>query len=391
MKRRTHYGTALAAIAAAALFCGGCLGQNSRSAVSSANENAAGSSAAPSSVSPSASSPRKVWTQEEIRSLFASSARETDWELIACQAVSDLASGRVGTVLFTDREQNAWVAFLDEDGVCQRCGTSSPLASEPEFAYLGNGTVSFRLQPPGEGPKLCRITFTSENGDVFWVREDTAEIDLNAVWENTLAAPAGTVTTVQEYRLGDILQTTKQVIRFQTDPNGFSYQQDFYVINPDGTEALVQTQSSGRDPATALLTQYEDGQETFSIPISQDPETSLKTLVGSVWPEFSPEDAVVASLESGGSSAQYAVHFSDSYLESKRSSLDNAQTAMTDRELTVWVLPDQQRFQRFTIATTGTYAKSQEADSDLTEMIPGAPGSQGPVSILVTVEFDFSL
>lgn len=116
---------------------------------------------------------RKAWTKEKLRSLFADKTKDHDWEIVDCAIISDLASGRVGAILFLDHEkQTVNAAFLDEEGLYQMCGILAPLYSEHGFTYLGNGTVSFRLQTEEGDAYGCRITFSSENGNVNFVVED---------------------------------------------------------------------------------------------------------------------------------------------------------------------------------------------------------------------------
>ena len=45
-----------------------------------------------------------------------------------------------------DRDTGAAeVAFIDNEGDFQKLGISAELAPEPEFTYIGNGVVSFKL------------------------------------------------------------------------------------------------------------------------------------------------------------------------------------------------------------------------------------------------------
>ncbi len=116
---------------------------------------------------------RKSWTKEDLRSLFADRTKDHDWEIVDCAVISDFAFGRVGAILFLDHEkQTVNAAFLDEEGLYQMCGILAPLYSEHGFTYLGNGTVSFRLQTEEGDAYDCRITFSSENGNINFVVED---------------------------------------------------------------------------------------------------------------------------------------------------------------------------------------------------------------------------
>ena len=52
--------------------------------------------------------PEKVWTEQEIASMFYRTNREGKLEYIDCVLVSDKASDRVGAVLFRDPDDFSW-------------------------------------------------------------------------------------------------------------------------------------------------------------------------------------------------------------------------------------------------------------------------------------------
>lgn len=110
-----------------------------------------------SDTSPSASEPiqttevrslseRKTWSKQELAALF-SGAKETEWEYIDCAVFSDYACNRIGAVLFEDKNRGTSnVAFFDSDGFFHQSGTYAKTAEEPDFTYLGDGTVTFKLE-----------------------------------------------------------------------------------------------------------------------------------------------------------------------------------------------------------------------------------------------------
>ena len=87
----------------------------------------------------------KEWTTSEISELFKRKADE-DCTLITCASMYDFAYERVGAILYTDNEEGyVHVAFMDKEGNMQHCGVEAQLAETPEFIYLGNGEVTFKV------------------------------------------------------------------------------------------------------------------------------------------------------------------------------------------------------------------------------------------------------
>lgn len=116
---------------------------------------------------------QQVWTEEEIKTLFVSKIQGNDWEVVDCVAVSDSAYGRVGAILFWDNEKKTSnVAFMDEEGYYQMCGLDAQIYEEAELTYLGDGAVTFHLQTDGGMKYQCKLSFSSEGGNVSFVAED---------------------------------------------------------------------------------------------------------------------------------------------------------------------------------------------------------------------------
>ena len=100
----------------------------------------------------------RTWTEEEVLELYEAE-REENWEMADCVTFYDQSSGLVGAVLFRNSDtQTAGVAFLGADGSCRMGGTDAPLADEPEFEYMGDGTVTFKVK--GEDGKVRSHTMS---------------------------------------------------------------------------------------------------------------------------------------------------------------------------------------------------------------------------------------
>lgn len=100
----------------------------------------------------------KSWSEQDIITMFSNIEKE-EWVYKECVVISDYASGRVGAVLFQDNARGTSnVAFFDSEGYSQQCGTYAELADEPNFTYLGDGTVTFMLKT--ENGMLYNYTLT---------------------------------------------------------------------------------------------------------------------------------------------------------------------------------------------------------------------------------------
>lgn len=117
--------------------------------------------------------PEKVWTEQEIASMFYRTNREGKLEYIDCVLVSDKASDRVGAVLFRDPdEETTNVAFYDEDGFANQCGVYAKPAHDSDFEYLGDGKVTFQLETEDGVVYRHALTISVDGSDVFFVSED---------------------------------------------------------------------------------------------------------------------------------------------------------------------------------------------------------------------------
>ena len=117
--------------------------------------------------------PEKVWTEQEIASMFYRMNQEGKLEYIDCVLVSDKASDRVGAVLFWNPdEETTNVAFYDEDGFANRCGVYAKPAPDSDFEYLGDGKVTFQLETEDGVIYRHALTISVDGSDVFFVSED---------------------------------------------------------------------------------------------------------------------------------------------------------------------------------------------------------------------------
>lgn len=114
----------------------------------------------------------KDWSEQDITSMFYR-AQKKDWEYIDCVLISDYASDRIGAVLFWDDEKKTSnVAFFDADGYYQRCGTYAKMPAEPDFAYLGNGAVEFKLETDDGTIYNYTLTISIDGSDVYFKAVD---------------------------------------------------------------------------------------------------------------------------------------------------------------------------------------------------------------------------
>ena len=114
---------------------------------------------------------RKDWTTQEIAELFKTNANE-DCTLVACASMFDFAYDRVGVVLYTDsKEGYIHVAFMDAEGNMQHCGVEAEVLDSPEFTYLGNGEVTFKVCSKDGIDYIQKISFSVDEEGVNFVSE----------------------------------------------------------------------------------------------------------------------------------------------------------------------------------------------------------------------------
>ncbi len=114
----------------------------------------------------------KVWTEQEILSLFRSTQQE-HWHVLDCALMPDFAYDRVGVILFRDdTEGTTNLAFMDADGAYQKVGVSAKPYAEPNFTYLGNGAVAFQLEAEDGSPYMYKMTFSMEDNGINFKAEE---------------------------------------------------------------------------------------------------------------------------------------------------------------------------------------------------------------------------
>ena len=120
-----------------------------------------------------ASEQEAVFTEQDLLAMY-NAERKSGWEYLACVLTPDRANGCVGAVLYRDGE-TSMVSFFDEDGFAHRAGPVARTAEDPEFSYLGDGTVAFRLlTDAGESYDYTLTLELSEDGShANWTAKDT--------------------------------------------------------------------------------------------------------------------------------------------------------------------------------------------------------------------------
>lgn len=160
---------ALFVTALLALALTGC-GSGTTSASMSAPTSAPPASEQSESTSQSEASP--AWTEEDVLELYEAE-KEENWEMVDCVTFYDQASGLVGAVLFQNGDaRTAGVAFLGADGSCRMGGTEAQLADEPEFEYLGDGAVSFKVKGEDGKVRSHTMSITIEGNNVTFKSVD---------------------------------------------------------------------------------------------------------------------------------------------------------------------------------------------------------------------------
>ena len=116
----------------------------------------------------------RKWSEEEIIDMFYSMTNgKIGLEYLACALMPDRASDRIGAVLFKNTEDGTInVAFFDERGYSQQCGVYAKVAESPELIYLGNGTVTFKLETNEHNIYNCNINICIKDGNVAFVMTD---------------------------------------------------------------------------------------------------------------------------------------------------------------------------------------------------------------------------
>ncbi len=113
------------------------------------------------------------FTEQDIISMFNKKVADSDTEYLDCVLIPDKAAGRVGAVLFRNNENNTVnVAFFDEDGDAQRCGTYAQSADAPDMTYLGNGKVTCKMKTEDGTVYNYVLTISSDDGNIAFIAED---------------------------------------------------------------------------------------------------------------------------------------------------------------------------------------------------------------------------
>lgn len=118
------------------------------------------------------SEPEKEWTQADIRRMYKA-IKEPEWAFIDCLTTPDKANNCVGAVLYWDGEASTLVRFFDETGYSYCAGPVAKAADEPGFTYLGDGTVTFRLQADDGTVYDYTLTLSAGDAGANWTASDS--------------------------------------------------------------------------------------------------------------------------------------------------------------------------------------------------------------------------
>ena len=119
--------------------------------------------------------PEHEWTQEDIRRMYQN-IQEPDWVFIDCLVMPDRANGCVGAALYWDGKESTLVRFFDEDGYSYCAGPVAKTAQDADFAYLGGGKVTFRLQTDDAAEYDYTLTLEKTGEGVNWTAKDSLTV-----------------------------------------------------------------------------------------------------------------------------------------------------------------------------------------------------------------------
>ena len=115
----------------------------------------------------------KALSEQEVKDMFNNLNSADDFTYLDCVLIPDKASDRVGAVLFEDEtKETTNVAFFDADGYVQQCGTYAKAADDPEFTYLGDGTVTFKLKTEDNVIYNYTLTISIDGMNVNFTAKD---------------------------------------------------------------------------------------------------------------------------------------------------------------------------------------------------------------------------
>ena len=120
----------------------------------------------------------KNWSKQDIADMFYNMTNgEIGIEYLDCVLIPDYASERIGAVLFENTQDGTTeVAFFDVNGYAQQCGIYAKAAETPELTYIGDGTVTFKLEMDEDIIYNCTVSISVEGGNTkFVITEDSGE------------------------------------------------------------------------------------------------------------------------------------------------------------------------------------------------------------------------
>jgi len=119
----------------------------------------------------------KNWSEQEIAQMYYDMTNgEIGLEYLDCTVMPDRAADRVGAVLFKDTEEGITkIAFFNEQGYAQQCGIYAEAVGPCDLTYLGDGTVTFKLETDEHSVYNCNVNISGEDGNVAFVISDDLE------------------------------------------------------------------------------------------------------------------------------------------------------------------------------------------------------------------------
>ena len=119
----------------------------------------------------------KEWSEQEILSLFHTKA-ESNWNVIDCVRVSDVAFERIGVILFVDNDNgHTLLAFMDANGYYSMVGIDAQISFPTKLEYRGNGIVTLQLKTKDNLEYEGKITYSQSEDrlETNFILEDNLE------------------------------------------------------------------------------------------------------------------------------------------------------------------------------------------------------------------------
>ncbi len=122
----------------------------------------------------------KTYTDDDIEARFHLSSAVGNRPLLGCAVVEDKAYDKIGVVLFESEDGYGTLAFMDEGGLLSSTAApQSPVSSEPNFVYHGNGRVTFDvLDETGNSMEYSLTYSKDDSGNEIFTADAVEQIHL---------------------------------------------------------------------------------------------------------------------------------------------------------------------------------------------------------------------